>query len=137
MNKLFNISQLSKKLKLVNPDTKRPLNHIVRYWEKEFKQIKPKIINKHRYYNNKQLETFKLIKFLLKDKGMTIKGVKNILNSDARLIDYKVDSITKGSDSTAEIVTIVNDGHNLKQGRAVSTDVVQGSVESFLNALNK
>jgi hypothetical protein len=25
----------------------------------------------------------------------------------------------------------------MKQGRAVSTDVVQGSVESFLNALNK
>ena len=64
-------------------------------------------------------------------------AVKTILNSDAKLIDYKVDSITKGSDSTAEIVTIVNDGHNLKQGRAVSTDVVQGSVESFLNALNK
>ena len=87
MNKLFNISQLSKKLKLVNPETKRPLNHIVRYWEKEFKQIKPKIINKHRYYNNKQLETFKLIKFLLKDKGMTIKGVKNILNSKINKLD--------------------------------------------------
>ncbi|MEC7926421.1 MAG: alpha-isopropylmalate synthase regulatory domain-containing protein, partial [Actinomycetota bacterium] len=64
-------------------------------------------------------------------------AVKRILNSEAKLIDYKVDSITKGSDSTAEIVTIINDGHNLKQGRAVSTDVVQGSVESFLNALNK
>ena len=64
-------------------------------------------------------------------------AVKKILKSEAKLIDYKVDSITKGSDSTAEIVTIVNDGHNLKQGRAVSTDVVQGSVESFLNALNK
>jgi len=64
-------------------------------------------------------------------------AVKQILNSDAKLIDYKVDSITKGSDATAEIVTIINDGHNLKQGRAVSTDVVQGSVESFLNALNK
>jgi hypothetical protein len=25
----------------------------------------------------------------------------------------------------------------MKQGRSVSTDVVQGSVESFLNALNK
>ena len=41
------------------------------------------------------------------------------------------------SDATAEIVTIINDGHLMKQGRAVSTDVVQGSVESFLNALNK
>ena len=63
--------------------------------------------------------------------------VKKILNSDATLIDYRVESITKGSDATAEIVTIINDGHLMKQGRAVSTDVVQGSVESFLNALNR
>ena len=64
-------------------------------------------------------------------------AVKKILDSDATLIDYRVESITKGSDATAEIVTIINDGHLMKQGRAVSTDVVQGSVESFLNALNK
>ena len=65
------------------------------------------------------------------------KAVKEILQSDAVLIDYRVESITKGADATAEIVTIINDGQNLKQGRSVSTDVVQGSVESFLNALNK
>ena len=65
------------------------------------------------------------------------KAVKEILQSEAVLIDYRVESITKGADATAEIVTIINDGHNLKQGRAVSTDVVQGSVESFLNALNR
>ena len=115
MNKLFNISQLSKKLKLVNPDTKRPLNHIVRYWEKEFKQIKPKIINKHRYYNNKQLETFKLIKFLLKDKGMTIKGVKNILNSkinkldDYELLSLKTDYLrNKFKEKSLKIIKRIN-----------------------------
>ena len=64
-------------------------------------------------------------------------AVKSILKSDATLIDYRVESITKGADATAEIVTIINDGHLMKQGRSVSTDVVQGSVESFLNALNK
>lgn len=64
-------------------------------------------------------------------------AVKKILKSEATLIDYRVESITKGSDATAEIVTIINDGHLMKQGRSVSTDVVQGSVESFLNALNK
>ena len=115
MNKLFNISQLSKKLKLVNPETKRPLNHIVRYWEKEFKQIKPKIINKHRYYNNKQLETFKLIKFLLKDKGMTIKGVKNILNSkinkldDYELLSLKTDYLrNKFKEKSIKIIKRIN-----------------------------
>ena len=64
-------------------------------------------------------------------------AVKNILNSDAVLIDYRVESITKGADATAEIVTIINDKNLMKQGRAISTDVVHGSVESFLKALNK
>jgi len=64
-------------------------------------------------------------------------AVKSILDSDATLIDYRVESITKGADATAEIVTIINDENLMKQGRAISTDVVQGSVESFLNALNK
>ena len=64
-------------------------------------------------------------------------AVKKILKSEATLIDYRVESITKGSDATAEIVTIINDGHLMKQGRSVSTDVVQASLESFLNALNK
>ena len=64
-------------------------------------------------------------------------AVKKILESDAKLIDYRVESITTGSDATAEIITIVNDGHLMKQGRSVSTDVVQGSVLAFLDALNK
>ncbi len=51
MDKLLNIAELSKTLNLVNPKTKKPLNYILRYWEKEFKHIKPKIINKRRYYN--------------------------------------------------------------------------------------
>ena len=64
-------------------------------------------------------------------------AVKKILKSEAKLIDYRVESITTGSDATAEIITIINDGHLMKQGRSVSTDVVQGSVLAFLDALNK
>ena len=65
MNKMFNISEVSKLLDLIDPVTKKPQNHILRYWEKEFSQIKPKIINKRRYYSPKQIEIVKLIKFLL------------------------------------------------------------------------
>ncbi len=46
MDKLISISQLSYKLNLIRPDNKKPKNYILRYWEKEFKQIKPKIINR-------------------------------------------------------------------------------------------
>ena len=94
MSKLITISELSKKLNLINPKNKKPLNHVLRYWESEFKLIKPKIINKRRYYTNKQIEYIKLIKYLLKDQGMTIKGVKNVLNSGInKLDDYNSDSL--------------------------------------------
>ena len=87
MNKLFGISEVSKILNLVNPITKKPLNHVLRYWENEFKEIKPKKINNRRYYSPDQVEIIKIIKFLLKNKGMTISGVKNILKFSSNSLD--------------------------------------------------
>ena len=87
MNKYLNISELSKVLKLVHPKTKKPLNHILRYWEKEFKVIKPKKINNRRYYSSKQVETIKIINDLLKNKGMTLSGVKNMINLKINKLD--------------------------------------------------
>ena len=67
----------------------------IRFWEKEFKQIKPKILNgKRRYYDQKNIELLKKVLFLLKDQGMTIKGVKRILNKSEPL---KLDEITNHS----------------------------------------
>lgn len=87
MTKLFNISEVSKIINLYDPLKKKPLNHVIRYWEKEFKQIKSKKINKRRYYSIKQVEIIKMIKFLLKNKGMTIKGAKNLLESNVNKLD--------------------------------------------------
>ena len=87
MEKLINISELSKLLNLINLKTKKPSNYILRYWEKEFKQIKPMILKNRRYYSEKQISIIKLIKFLLKDKGMTINGVKNVLKSNINSLD--------------------------------------------------
>ncbi len=87
MNKLISISELSKMLNLVDPKTKKPLNHVLRYWEKEFSSIRPKKINNRRYYSAKQVEIIKTIKFLLRNKGMTILGVKNILNLNINKLD--------------------------------------------------
>lgn len=87
MDKLLTISQLSRLLKLVDPKTNKPSNHILRYWEKNFKSIKPKKINNRRYYSLKQVEIIKLIKFLLKVKGMTISGAKKIIDSNMKKLD--------------------------------------------------
>tara|TARA_Y100001980_G_C14155386_1_gene36408 strand:- start:82 stop:426 length:345 start_codon:yes stop_codon:yes gene_type:complete len=74
-------------LNLIDPKTKKPLNHILRYWEKKFKGIRPKKINNQRYYSVKQIEIIKMIKFLLKKRGMTILGVKNLLNLNINNLD--------------------------------------------------
>ena len=87
MEKLKNITELSKLLNLINPKTNKSNNYIIRYWEKEFKQVKPVFINKRRYYTEKQVEIIKMIKFLLKDQGMTISGVKNVLKSGINSLD--------------------------------------------------
>ena len=94
MSKFFKISEVSVYLDLVNPLSKKPLNHILRYWEKEFKQIKPKKINNRRYYSTEQVEIIKKIKFLVKNKGMTISGAKKLLNLNInKLDDYDLDSL--------------------------------------------
>ena len=87
MNKLISISELSKMLNLVDKKTKKPLNHVLRYWEKEFSSIRPKKINNRRYYSAKQVEIIKMVKFLLRNKGMTILGVKNLLNQNMNKLD--------------------------------------------------
>ena len=76
MSKLKNITEVSKSLNLESSYTKKPANYILRYWEKEFKEIKPIFINNRRYYNDEQIKLLKFIKSLLKDDGLTISGVK-------------------------------------------------------------
>ena len=67
-------------------DKKNFPTHTIRFWEKEFKQIKPIILKgNRRYYDKKNIELLKKVYFLLKDQGMTINGVKKILNHNKPL----------------------------------------------------
>lgn len=54
---------------------------LLRYWEKEFKQIQPKKKSSGvRKFTPADIENIQLIHHLLKEKGMTIEGVKNHLS---------------------------------------------------------
>jgi DNA-binding transcriptional MerR regulator len=97
MDKLIKISELSRILNNIDPKTKKPLNYILRYWEKEFKEIKPKKINNQRYYDTEQVQIIKMINFLLKNRGMTISGVKNLLSSNTKKLDDLYDHGLKSS----------------------------------------
>ena len=79
-NAYKSIGEVAKDLNLVNSKTGKLNTHTIRFWEKEFKQIKPKIFSgKRRYYDKKSIDTLKKIRFLLKEKGFTINGVKKFL----------------------------------------------------------
>ena len=90
--------------------------HIIRFWETQFKQIKPKIMNANRrYYDEKTINILKKIKFLLKDQGLTIKGVKNILNNkDALKLDESIDKSIRGKNLKNKLIRISNSLKTLK-----------------------
>jgi len=83
-NAYKSIGEVAKDLNLINPKTGKLNTHTIRFWEKEFKQIKPKIFaGKRRYYDKNSIEILKKIKFLLKEKGFTINGVKKVLINES------------------------------------------------------
>ena len=87
--------------------------HIIRFWETQFKQIKPKILNSNRrYYDENCINILKKVKFLLKEQGMTINGVKKILNGDQSL---KLDEMANNS---------IN-AHNLKNKLVKISNIVK------------
>ena len=89
------IGEVAEILEFNSKEKKSITTHTIRFWEKEFKQIKPKILNgNRRYYDNKNVELLKKVHFLLKEQGMTIKGVKKILNNKEAL---KLDEMTNQS----------------------------------------
>ena len=97
------IGEVAKILELTNKKKGTLNTHTIRFWEKKFKQIKPKILNgNRRYYNNDTIEVLKKVKYLLKVQGMTINGVKKVLNSDKSL---KLDELSNNS---------INANYNIK-----------------------
>ena len=104
------ISEVVEIIGLKSKKGKLKPTHTLRYWEKEFDQIKPRILKgSRRYYDEKNIELIKKIHFLLKDRGMTINGVKKFLKNKETL---ELDEISNRSISKLNIrnkVTKISD----------------------------
>ena len=75
------IGEVTKELGLIDKKTGNLQTHTIRYWETQFKQIKPSVrAGRRRYYSRKNLKIINFIKFLLKEKGLTISGAKKLLD---------------------------------------------------------
>ena len=114
-NKAYkSIGEVAKILDLVNKKKGTLNTHTIRFWEKEFKQIKPKILNgNRRYYNIDAIEVLKKVKYLLKDQGMTIIGAKKVLNSEKSL---KLDVLPNNS---------INANYNIKKKLKKISDLIK------------
>ena len=89
------IGEVAKILNLVNKKNGTLNTHTIRFWEKEFKTIKPRILaGRRRYYDKSTIETLKKIKFLLKNQGMTIKGAKKVLSEST---SFNLDDLSNKS----------------------------------------
>ena len=110
------IGEVAKILQLKTNKKGNLPTHIIRFWETQFKQIKPKILNSNRrYYDEKSINLLKKVKFLLKEQGMTINGVKKILNGEDSLeLDEMANNSIKADNLRNKLVKISNIVKNLK-----------------------
>ena len=113
------IGEVAKILNLKSNNKGVLSTHVIRFWETQFKQIKPKILNSNRrYYDQKTINLIKKVKFLLKDQGMTINGVKKILNNEDSLkLDEIADKSIRNDNLKNKLLKISNKLKELKNGK--------------------
>ena len=111
------IGEVAKILNLKSNKKGEVPTHIIRFWETQFKQIKPKILNSNRrYYDEDCINLLKKVKFLLKEQGMTINGVKKILNGEQSLeLDEMANNSIKVDNLRNKLVKISKIVKNLKE----------------------
>ena len=98
-SKYKTIGEVAKILNLIDKKKGKLSTHTIRFWEKEFNQIKPRFfLGKRRYYDEKTINVLKKIKYLLKEKGMTLMGVKKVLNSKDSDIDETYNTTIRRND---------------------------------------
>ena len=110
------IGEVAKILNLKSNKKGELPTHIIRFWETQFKQIKPKILNSNRrYYDKDCINLLKKVKFLLKEQGMTINGVKKILNGEQSLeLDEMANNSIRADNLRNKLVKISKIVKNLK-----------------------
>ena len=111
------IGEVAKILELKSKKKGALPTHTIRFWETQFKQIKPKILNSNRrYYDEGTINLLKKVKFLLKDQGMTINGVKKVLKGGESLnLDEMANNSIKAVNLRNKLNKISNIIKNIKK----------------------
>ena len=91
---LNSISEIVKTINLELNNNQKITVNTIRFWEKKFSTIKSIRLNgNRRLFNKDNLEKIKFIRFLLKDRGLSIIGAQKILKEFKKLDDYNSSSV--------------------------------------------
>ena len=67
----------------------------------------------------------------------SIRAVEKIVKHSFLLLDYQIQAVTERRDALGEVRVKISDDTGVYRGRGVSTDIIEGSILSTLNAVNK
>jgi DNA-binding transcriptional MerR regulator len=90
--------------------------HVLRYWETEFKDIKPKrASSKQRLYRREDVELILKIKTLLHEQGYTIAGARKFIESGQELHEEPVGPVLQSTEMGKALGTIKSELRLLQQ----------------------
>ena len=68
----------------------------LRFWEREFSELRPhRSVKGIRKYTPADIDVLKVIKFLIKDKGLTIEGAREHLKRNRHAVDKRHQTIRR------------------------------------------
>ena len=67
----------------------------------------------------------------------TLKAIKKLTKTKAKLLQYNVGSITGGTDAQGEVTVRVSEGTHIVVGKGSSTDIIEASAKAYIHALNR
>ena len=102
IKKFKTIAQVAENLKLPQ--------HVLRFWENRFKQLKPlKLSGNRRYYREIDIELIGYIKNLLYEDCISIKGVQKIFGNQS------INQILRSKNPILKKKNVLSDNKNLKK----------------------
>ena len=67
----------------------------------------------------------------------TLKAIKKLTKTKAKLMQYNVGAITSGTDAQGEVTVRVAEGNHIVTGKGASTDIIEASAKAYIHALNR
>ncbi len=64
-------------------------------------------------------------------------AVDKITDIYGTMVDYKLQAVTSGKDALGEVTSRIKIGDKVYNGRGLSTDIIEASIKSYINAINK